>query len=613
MMMIKNSIRQLWRMKGRACLFLLLLLLASGLLCLGRGFQAVNRRNMEAYEDSFMTIGTVEQKADAVQEILDWDAGIKDYHIYSRSVYDSYVPLSALDFEGADYLSGPEKRVFYGAYIPEYKMYERGLTGSVIVEVTTPEDVLPDHPVRLTVTRVLGGTTDLFEGLNITFCNHYDPDPEMLYAGKTYVMSLQQRPGHENEKQFPEDHKMEYAPCAMLGSDQVGPEGKPLEDEVEEGAFYDEVTEGFYETRRGKRWMELLRTLELDYTNHIFPVTGTDDIHLMMAFYNGDVWISSGREFTEEEYENGEKVCLIDEKFARRNGLETGDSIRLPLLYANHRFSAGECFGSSGLGATLLLNTEGECYPVFEDGDYTIVGMYDGTTGFMDGYGLGYNEIIIPARSVKNSDADNMVAYGPMQSSTTSFQIENGTIRDYLEKWNQQGVDNVEITFYDGGYTQMEAGMENMKQISRLLVAIGLILVFMVLLYFTWLFIIRQGERTAVERCLGLTKWNCFCSLFTGIFLLAACGSILGCTAGSLLSRQIAGSIGPASYYDTAFSNGMAFYEETAQAEEASGFSLKETAWSIAGILLAASLISGTGIWLNLKAEPMDMLAKRGE
>ncbi len=612
-MMIKNSIRQLWRMKGRAGLFLLLLLLASGLFSLGRGFQAVNRRNMERYEDSFMTIGTVEQKADAVQEIKSWDAGIKDYHIYSRSTYDSYVPLSVLDFEGANYLSGPEKRVFYGAYNPDYVMYPRGLFGSILVEVTPPEDVLPDHPVELTVTRILKGNSDLWEGLNITFCNHYDPDPEMLYAGKTYLMSLQQRPGHDSEKQFAEDSPLEYVPYSMLESDQVGPEGEVLQDEVEDGAFYDEVTEGFYETRRGKRWMELLKTLDLDYTNHIFPVTGTNDIHLIMAFYNGDVWISSGREFTEEEYADGEKVCLINETFARTNDLEIGDSIRLPLLYANHRFSAGRRFGRNGFGVTPLLNTKGECYPIFEDGDYTIVGMYDGATGFSDEYGMGHNEIIIPTRSVKNSDADNIVAYGPMRGGTTSFQIENGTIRDYLEKWNQQGIDNLEITFYDGGYTQLEAGIENMKQISRILVAMGLILVLMVLLYFTWLFIIRQGERTAVERCLGLSKKKCFLSLFTGLFLLAACGSVVGCTAGNLLSREIAGRIGPVSYYDTSFSNGLISNEESVQTEEASEFPVEEVVWPIAGILLAASLISGAGIWLNVRAEPMDMLSKRGE
>ena len=610
-MIIKNSIRQLRRMKGRTCLFLLLLLLASGLFSLGRGFQAINRRNMEAYEDSFMTIGTVEQKADTVQEILDWDAGIKAYRIYSRSAYDSYVPLSVLDFEGAEYLSGPEKRVFYGAYNPEYVMYEGGLSSTIIVEATPLEDVVPDHPVKLKLTRVLMGPSDLWEGLSIIFCNHYDPDPEMLYAGKTYIMSLQNRPGHENEKQFSEDNKMEYAPWPVLQSDQVGPEGEALRDEVEDGDFYDEVTEGFYETRRGKRWMELLGTW--DYTNHIFPVTGTDNIHLIMAFYNGDAWISSGREFTDEEYENGEKVCLIGEKFARANGLETGDSIRLPFLYANHRSSAGSRFGSSGLGVTPLLNTKGECYPVFEDSSYTIVGMYSGNTGFKDAYILGHNEILIPSRSVKNSDADNIVAWGPMLGSTTSFQIKNGTIKDYLEKWNRQGIDNVEITFYDGGYTQLEAGMENMKQISRILVVMGLVLILMVLLYFTWLFIIRQGERTAVERCLGLSKRKCFLSLFTGIFLLTACGSAAGCAAGNLLSRQIAGGIGPASYYDTSYSNGTVSRTEAEQTDADDGFPVWDTVWNAAGILLAGSLISGAGIWLNLRAEPMDMLGRREE
>ena len=610
-MIIKNSIRQLRRMKGRTCLFLLLLLLASGLFSLGRGFQAINRRNMEAYEDSFMTIGTVEQKADTVQEILDWDAGIKDYRIYNRSAYDSYVPLSVLDFEGAEYLSGPEKRVFYGAYNPEYVMYEGGLSSTIIVEATPLEDVVPDHPVKLKLIKVLMGPSDLWEGLHIIYCNHYDPDPDMLYAGKTYIMSLQNRPGHENEKQFSEDYKMEYAPWPVLQSDQVGPEGEALKDEVEDGEFYDEVTEGFYETRRGKRWMELLGTW--DYTNHIFPVTGTDNIHLIMAFYNGDAWISSGREFTEEEYENGEKVCLIGEKFARANGLEIGDSIRLPLLYANHRFSAGRQFGSSGLGVTPLLNTKGECYPVFEDSRYTIVGMYSGNAGFRDAYMLGHNEILIPSRSVKNSDADNIVAWGPMLGSTTSFQIKNGTIKDYLEKWNRQGIDNVEITFYDGGYTQLEAGMENMKQISRILMVMGLVLILMVLLYFTWLFIIRQGERTAVERCLGLSKRKCFLSLFTGIFLLMACGSAAGCAAGNLLSKQIAGGIGPASYYDTSYSNGMASRPETEQTDADDGFPVWDTIWNAAGVLLAGSLISGAGIWLNLKAEPMDMLGRREE
>ena len=105
MLLFKNSMRQLFRMKGRAVLFLLLLIFASGLCSIGRGFLLMNRAKMEAYEDSFMTIGTVEQKADQVKERMIWDAEDKNYHIFNTAVYDSYVPLSVLDFEGADYLS----------------------------------------------------------------------------------------------------------------------------------------------------------------------------------------------------------------------------------------------------------------------------------------------------------------------------------------------------------------------------------------------------------------------------------------------------------------------------------------------------------------------------
>ena len=181
-----------------------------------------------------------------------------------------------------------------------------------------------------------------------------------------------------------------------------------------------------------------------------------------------------------------------------------------------------------------------------------------------------------------------------------------------MEKWSRQGVENVEIVFYDGGYTKLKAGIDNMKNISRILVIMGLVLVLMVLSYFTWLFIIRQGERTAIERCLGFSRKKCFLSLFTGIFLLIAAGSVCGCMAGSVLSSRIAGGIGPASYYDLSFSNGRVSEMEE-KTEEEIGVPLDHTLWNLCGILLTGSLIAGAGIWLNLREEPMELLQKRGE
>lgn len=611
MLLFRNSMRQLFRMRGRVVLFLLLLILASGLCSIGRGFLIMNQAKMEAYEDSFMTIGTVEQKADQVKERMIWDAEDKNYHIFNTGVYDSYVPLSVLDFEGADYLSGPERRCFYGSYMPEYEMYDMGMCLSEIVEGSPVEDAVPDHPIAFQVSRVLGGQGGIREGHVISFCDHYNPEPDKLYADKTYVMSLTYSPGHEDQKEFEGDTPSEYIPYPVLGSTQVDVAGNKVPDEVDDDHFCDEVTEGFYDSPMGRRWLNIVGTW--DNLRHTFPVTGTNDIYLMMAFYNGNAFISQGREFTEEEYARGDRVCLVSETFAQREGLALGDELPLALQYANYGRTAGRAFAVNTAAAFTLINARGEVYPIFEEGDYKIVGMYGGQAGLRDEYGLAYNEIIIPSRSVKNSDADNILESGPMMGSNTSFCIANGTIDEYMEKWSRLQISNVEITFYDGGYSELEANINNMKYIARLLLVMGVSMVFMVLGYFSWLFILKQKERTAVERCLGFRKMHSFLSLFSGIFLLILVGSTCGSLAGSYLSGEIAGRIEKENYYDKTFGNSMGTdageMAETYEPEEP----LKAAAECALAVVAAGTVIAAAGIYVNLRKEPMKMLAGRDE
>lgn len=610
MLLFRNSMRQLFRMKGRTILFLLLLALASGLCSLGRGFLITNQAKMEDYEDSFMTIGMVKQKADQVKERMVWDAEDQDYHIFNDSVYNSYVPLSVLDFEGAGYLSGPERRCFYGSYMPKYEMYDMGMSLSEIVEGSPVEDAVPDHPIAFRVTRVLIGQGGIREGHVISFCDHYNPKPEKLYADKTYVMSLAYSPGHEDQKEFEGDTPSEYIPFPVLGSTQVDVEGNKVSDEVDDEHFCDEVTEGFYDSPIGRRWLNIVATW--DNLRHTFPVTGTNDIYLMMAFYNGNAFISQGREFTEEEYARGDRVCLVSDVFAQREGLVIGDELPLALQYANYRRTAGRAFSTNTAAAFTLINAKGEIYPIFEEGNYKIVGMYGGQSGLRDEYGLGYNEIIIPSRSVKHSDADNILESGPMAGSNTSFRIENGAIDEYMEKWNKLQIPNVEITFYDRGYSKLEANINNMKYIARLLIVMGVTMVLMVLAYFSWLFILKQKERTAVERCLGFRKWHSFVSLFSGIFLLILVGSVCGAAAGSYLSGEIAERIGKENYYDKTFGNSMGTdADDMGEISYEQADPLKAAVECALVIVTVGTMIAAVGIYINLRKEPIEVCNKK--
>ena len=235
----------------------------------------------------------------------------------------------------------------------------------------------------------------------------------------------------------------------------------------------------------------------------------------------------------------------------------------------------------------------------------------------LDEYGMGDQEILIPSRSVKNSDADNIVDFRPMRGSTTAFQIENGTIQEYMEKWNQLGIDDIEITFYDKGYTELEANLDNMRQISRILMAAGIVIVLMVLGYFSWIFVLRQRERTAIERSLGFRKSQSFWSLFCGIFLIILLGSFGGCIAGSYLGGNVAGSLGQTVYYDTAYGNSMGMSVKDAMLEDA-GNDTSETPvmdafQNMLLILAAGTVIAGVEIAMNLRQEPMKMFGSGKE
>lgn len=99
--------------------------------------------------------------------------------------------------------------------------------------------------------------------------------------------------------------------------------------------------------------------------------------------------------------------------------------------------------------------------------------------------------------------------------------IPNGTIDDFMEAWEKQGVERLDIEFYDKGYSQLQSGIENRKLMAGVFLVSGCMLAVMILCFFSNLFITGQQERIAVERLLGRTKQQCALSILTGLFVLA--------------------------------------------------------------------------------------------
>jgi putative ABC transport system permease protein len=603
--MIRNSIRQLLRTPIKTSLFLLLILIAGMFLTLGISLWVINNRNIEFYQNSFVTIGTVEQRETSIEQGEIWNPFKKEYEIVQYPTYGKIIPLSVLDFEGAQYIHKPEKRPYYASYNPEYKPNE-GDSGLSVVEIIPQEDGVPNQPVSVKISRILYGE-EFKEGQNIDICDPTLVNPKPIYKGKTYVLCIQEVPIMD------EDQRYEYYPHPVILSSQYNTDGIRIQDDLDEDSRYYEVTEDFYNTGIGKRFLEFIKSME--QYKYSIPVTGTNATILLMPFYNKDAYLIQGRDITENEYEKGEKVCLIPNKLAKDNNLSVGESINLRLYYVNYyQSAAGDYFDNSIMAE---LNAKGEAYSVFEDSNYIIVGIYDTDPGAINGsYGLAQKEVIIPSKSIKDSDANNIVYYGPMKGNTTSFQIPNGTTEEFMNEWGKLGYDQLEINFYDRGYSKLKAGMDNMKNMSLTLTVVGFVMVVFILLFFSHLFIIKQEKRTAIERSLGMGKGKCMVSLLSGISIILILGGVLGSSAGGGISLWLSKKDVGNTYYSTMYSGGVSEQEtnkDTRDLGEDIPMVILISALSMSLIILLGEGISIVQMNRNLKREPMELLCRQKE
>ena len=265
--------------------------------------------------------------------------------------------------------------------------------------------------------------------------------------------------------------------------------------------------------------------------------------------------------------------------------------------------------GAGGCQLSNILNADGELYEVFNEQEYKIVGIYTAEDKGSGSYSAGENEVVIPWNAVpEESWEDNIVGWYPMSGATTSFQIPNGTIEEFQEKWDALGIDVLEIRFYDMGYTQLQENLENRKLMSVVFLISGCVMAVMILCFFSSLFITGQRERIAVERLMGRTKQQCAASILTGMLLLSAAGCAVGSAAGWLASGKAAQSAGDTIEFDRMYSdNVIADREPETEAKQAGPLLPCATGT----VLLAASAAVSAGYMGKvLRKEPLRILGE---
>ena len=602
------SIKQMRRSPLKSVLFFLLIAVCAFFLALGGAFAYMGSDELQGFDEKFTTIGTVEQKYEGTETGSSWDPEKQAYEYYSSGYFGEWIDDDVLaDLDGADYILEPKQRPYIGAYIEDlYDGIGSPNWGTVVAAPVETGAMYPSLLMR--VVRTIDGTME--EGELFYLCDHQSRTPDVLEAGKEYVMQVYMANFAHGPVVSEGEEVEEYWLAYGIHSSQYTMEKEQVYDPVnEEERYYDEVTDGFFETERGKRWLKMEHYQDL--AMHTIPVQPTDGTCLLMHFYNNEAQITEGRDITEEEYKEGAKVCLIPENLAMRLGKELGDTLTLPLYYADYSRSVGDAsmLGAGGCQLSNILNADGELYEVFNEQEYKIVGIYTAEDKGSGSYSAGENEVVIPWNAVpENSWKDNIVGWYPMSGATTSFQIPNGTIEEFQEKWDALGIDELEIRFYDMGYTQLQENLENRKLMSVVFLISGCVMAVMILCFFSSLFITGQRERIAVERLMGRAKRQCAASILTGMLLLSAAGCAVGSAAGWLASGKAAQSAGDTIEFDRMYSdNVIADREPETEAKQAGPLLPCATGT----VLLAASAAVSAGYMGKvLRKEPLRILGE---
>lgn len=300
-----------------------------------------------------------------------------------------------------------------------------------------------------------------------------------------------------------------------------------------------EYTEDFWSTEQGKWFVEAAECCYYDIRS-INAVT-TNDLFSALPFYKGNLSVTEGRAFTEEDYETGAHVCIVSKELAQLNRWQVGDRIDFSFFASDYMYTH--------IHDDLFPQYNSQTEDFFDTGSYEIIGLYDGLVTVPDASEIEYNEeigalwidVYLPEKSVENAPAPRLHSYN------TTIRLETLSGMQFLAEMEDSGLTQkkengyqVTFTLYDQGISAMADGLRQLSDISVLTVALSvaasLLSVAVLVIFHLW----RSKKEIACLRSLGVRKGQVIVVVLAGLLLAGALGCAVGAAVGHKISVQVA-------------------------------------------------------------------------
>ena len=372
-------------------------------------------------------------------------------------------------------------------------------------------------------------------------------DGFLLEPGKTYIMNL------GDFDLFDDVYHRAY----LLRVSNRGAYSMKLQEEqgwLEEN--YRPITEyyeGFWDTPMGRYYQQSAQAS--DFAGNSLTAITTSDLSMIPAWSNGYITLKNGRLFTQEDYDQGNRVCLISQDLLERMDWEIGDTLDLSFYETAYTlsFSVKNQFStfypylydsledvSSGMATTLPRDH------VFDENTFTIIGTYDGNVYWREEHDSDFQRsmhwlmMLVPESSVQNQPTPKLSPYH------TTLRIEPLMVQKFLAAAQSSGLMEEQeygyqmgLTVDDHGLSKMVAGLESLQQISRLTLVLSVVTAGLAVLVLAIVHLLQSRRQVAAMRSLGMRRAPAAMCLLVGILLAGLLGAAAGGAIGGALSARV--------------------------------------------------------------------------
>lgn len=595
-----KSIRQLFRQPLRSALYLCISALAMAFFCLGVSIFVSAKNTVKRTQEAYTTIALPNNQTRQVEIEMDGMTGITIQSVLTPDMLDfiTSLPEKTEDVEKVcrnNYVSGYSENLHTllsaaeeGSYRSELDApYQTGVF-VVTVEKVTPspymelsvavssrvEQVLflhEDYEVRprlnfsydygtkeaLEKAGLKEGETCLVYGINYADSDltlrtdtaqalGISPD-EVDWSCLTYDI--------EHDLEVMRKHGSTYSPVAKYETANSGVYLEQYElDQIDAAWMYvseegrmgvkspavvslkEQSAEQFLASGEGALWREAMT--EAAVTNQSVPVIGTDRLETIYGFHSGSVVLADGRGFTEQEYGEGSRVCLLSEALAEANGLKTGDFISLQ-YYLGKRFLEWD-HNPPAMEYREDIGYWGHEEEAVERGfltgqeAYEIVGIYRQTDAWShtDSYAFTPNTVFVPNQSITCSTLSKFTGI------YYALLLKNGSLERVQELAEEKGYPEV-FYYFDQGYSQIADTLKDVQRNAAILMAVCAAVWIAVYLWYLLMYTGSQKQTVELMRALGAGRRDAVRHVFLNSFSLVCGAVIAGGAAAALLFQRV--------------------------------------------------------------------------